>query len=1117
MNLTSSTRCLAPTPGVAPAREHAQVACTSRPLWHRQKLFFSTSTTLLFTCQYFTSGGLLGTVRLEAHPVLLVAHGHKSLDNPALRMKYTRWLLFGAFLTLTSTCSGQRGSAWRVYKAADGLPETLTTAVTIGPHGHLWVRHSAVEWVGWLDGYEIKAIPSPSVGNSRVYERPHRPALDFQCRRPRSIQKADTEWLQYPSPEITAEFHKNNLSAVRPLPLVPFKQNHVLLLFPDSLMDCNVENHDRPQLTLIRAADKTGLQKFSNLAPARDGGLWVTGAKGLAKLPAPLRNLKPETQWQEHLLPDHLLVRNLREPVEDDAGGVTALAESSDAGQQVIAHFDGTQWIALPVVGEKLTQAWREGDIYWAMTLNSLYQIKAGQKQLVPDEEISVHHYFDAAFETNGIFWLATSDGLFRHAPLIWRAPADEPEPNAPILAVAQDATNRLWVASATALYRLQNDVWTNYPFPAWSLDDLRETRALFPLANGLVAFQAGERLIEFNPGNGQFISAGANAGTEFKPLGLLRDGSLCVQHLADIGGTLGELAQYDGAHISSFPFTQPDSATRSNLLFIFVSSNEDLWLSGNNGLIWFHDKKWQTFPSSPQTVSSAPTCMLDAGDGKIWFGIQDKIMQFDGKTWTAVHAGFFHVNALLKARDGSIYVASDNGLHRFSHGTWSANSLEEGLPSATVRQVFQDVTNRIWAGTARGLSLYHPDADTDPPRTYIQNLPNPNNTAPEGSIITISFSAQDKWKYTAADRLVYSYRLDGLEWSPYQEQRTASFLDLSAGKHLFRVRSMDRNWNVDPRPALLEFTIAVPWYRESRLMFISGLGLAAVIFFAGLAFNRHRQLLLSHAAVEAKVALRTQQLERANQELFHSQKMNALGTLAAGIAHDFNNILSIIKGSAQIIEDNLGNEDKITTRTGRIKTVVEQGAGIVQAMLGFSRNSDRQLAPCEVSATIRDTITLLGDRFLREVEVNFTPAVPAPPEVPASRDFLQQILLNFIFNAAEASTGHRQIILSAALVTELPASLALKPAVAAAYVLISVKDFGGGIAPEIMPRIFEPFFTTKSLSVRRGTGLGLSMVYELARQMDCGLAVASAVGQGSTFTLIIPVRDLPVEPPPKK
>jgi signal transduction histidine kinase len=95
---------------------------------------------------------------------------------------------------------------------------------------------------------------------------------------------------------------------------------------------------------------------------------------------------------------------------------------------------------------------------------------------------------------------------------------------------------------------------------------------------------------------------------------------------------------------------------------------------------------------------------------------------------------------------------------------------------------------------------------------------------------------------------------------------------------------------------------------------------------------------------------------------------------------------------------------------------------------------------------------------------------------------------------------------------TRLPPALVLAPAPADAYVFVSVKDSGCGIAPEILPRIFEPFFTTKSLSARRGTGLGLSMVYELARQMEAGLAVESTVGLGSVFTLILPVRDLPVD-----
>ena len=186
---------------------------------------------------------------------------------------------------------------------------------------------------------------------------------------------------------------------------------------------------------------------------------------------------------------------------------------------------------------------------------------------------------------------------------------------------------------------------------------------------------------------------------------------------------------------------------------------------------------------------------------------------------------------------------------------------------------------------------------------------------------------------------------------------------------------------------------------------------------------------------------------------------------------------------------------------------MVEQGAGIVKAMLGFSRDSGEQPGPCDLNAVLDDTVKLLGDRFLREVQVTLERA-PALPEVTCSKDFIQQILLNFIFNAAESMTGRKQIVLATRLLDKLPATLVLAPASAPRYVAVSVRDVGCGISPENLPRIFEPFFTTKALSTRRGTGLGLSMVYELAKKMEAGLAVETVLDQGSTFTLILPVRD---------
>jgi two-component system cell cycle sensor histidine kinase/response regulator CckA len=101
---------------------------------------------------------------------------------------------------------------------------------------------------------------------------------------------------------------------------------------------------------------------------------------------------------------------------------------------------------------------------------------------------------------------------------------------------------------------------------------------------------------------------------------------------------------------------------------------------------------------------------------------------------------------------------------------------------------------------------------------------------------------------------------------------------------------------------------------------------------------------------------------------------------------------------------------------------------------------------------------------------------------------------------------GTSKIIVRTGVLQQLPGEAVLVPEPAPAYAFVEVQDFGSGIAPEVLPRIFDPFFTTKSLSTKRGTGLGLSMAYELAKEMKCGLAVHSKVTEGSTFTLIVPI-----------
>lgn len=876
-------------------------------------------------------------------------------------------LLFAPTLAaLAQDVSAPPTNHWRAFTKADGLPGNACRSVTIGAGGNVLVRHTKGNTVTVFDGYEMTSVPAPATIRGRVFESP---GGQLWAVAPDGLQEfREGEWVLFRVPEIAAHFRAGRTNEIT---LLPVRQGRVLILLPDRLLQLNAEDADHVQVEQLRGADQTPLGAFTAMTLALDGGLWISGGRGFARITGPLRNLKP-----------------------DDA---------------------------------------------WTTTRDMPPELKARQLPAISPDEISVRRIFDAAVEPDGTLWLATSDGLFRRLSAIWE-PAERRSPDRP------------------------------------------------------------------DPSSGSMIRADSEIGAS--------------------------------------PALPDEIQSRTEWPTHFTAQNGDLWLGGAHGIAWRHQDAWRFFSSTNQIGPEGVVGFAEAPDGRVWCATSDKVWAFDGKNWFALRSGFERINRLCGARDGTLWVATDNGVHRFLQGAWIANGLEDGLSSAVVYSVSEDKLGQITAVTANGVSLFRSEADPDPPKTFIRTTGERELSFREGTLVELAFSGRDKWKVTAANLLLFSYRLDEREWSPFQELQEISFTDLPLGKHYFQVRAMDRNGNIDPKPARLEFVVALPWYRETRLVLVLAVALVVALFSAGVAFNRHRLLLRSYAVVEEQVAARTHELELANRELLHSQKMNALGALAAGIAHDFNNILSIVKGSAQIIEDNLDNPVKIRTRADRIKTVVEQGAGIVQAMLGFSRTSDAQPAPCDLNAVVDDTLKLLGDRFRREVEIRFERTTQLP-EVSAAKDLIQQILLNFIFNAAEAmergastriesgSRNHepvetglgtptapshprKQVILTTQPMDPLPSDIVLLPARASAYVSVSVRDCGSGITPENLPRIFEPFFTTKALSTRRGTGLGLSMVYELAKKMKAGLAVESVVGQGSTFTLILPMRDLPVDAKPE-
>ena len=1014
---------------------------------------------------------------------------------------FQRWRILcpAALVLLTLAVRGQNAVQWTSYKMADGLAEPVFNAVSFTPQGRLLAATLRAPLAAELDGYSVSNFPAPPDNLGRLAESPggQRWALV-----PAGLMEmTDQSWKLHPVAEIAAARAAGFPIAGHPPDFLPVRQGCVLFLLPQGLLEFSAENPDTPGATPLRLAAQGHLGPFTGMAAAADGRLWITGDRGLAALAGPVRNLNPASPLQEYLPPPELPLIHFRQPETSENGTVTLLAESTATHQQVVVIFDGQHWLTLPAGPRNFSHAWTGPDqSLWAVTSESLFQWHPARTNWDEIEDISAGQISDVAREPGGAFWLATADGLFRCAPPLWAAPEPVRDLSQPVTCLTVGETGDLYFIAGDQLHWLQDDIHRAWPLPADSANS-PATQSLLPLKDGSLLVTLGDSAWQFQPPDHSFTPLPLRDPTQpVRALGRLPDGSVCLWH----GGARSYFDAYDGAQFRPWPdppSLRPEGASFTTL---FAAPNGNVWLGGDQAIWLGRDGRSEQFSATDDTTPSAAVAFAALPDGKIGCATPDQLWEFDGANWLLVQARFNHLNALLRSRAGDLWLASNGGLFRFCAGVWLNYGTAEGLPNGAVYALAETPAGRLWAATAHGLRVFHPEADPDPPRTDIRMLAGDDRRLAEGDTLNLLFAGRDKWRHTPPDGLFYSYQLDHLGWSPFKASPALALPGLAAGRHFLQVRALDRNGNVDPRPPTLDFAVVTPWFRETRLWLALSFGLAAAVFFAALAWHRHRQLIRSYAAVEQKVAERTRELEIATRELLHSQKMNALGTLAAGIAHDFNNILSIIKGSAQIIEENPGHPEKIRTRLARIKTVVQQGAEIVDAMLGFSRGSDTPAAPCDLNTVVDDTLKLLGDRFLREAELKFERAENLP-ELSVAREFIQQILINLIFNAAEAMTGRQQITLATRLAEQPPADLVLNPSAAPAYVLISVRDQGAGIPPEIKARVFEPFFTTKALSTRRGTGLGLSMVYELAKKMGAGLAVQSVVGQGSVFTLILP------------
>jgi len=238
--------------------------------------------------------------------------------------------------------------------------------------------------------------------------------------------------------------------------------------------------------------------------------------------------------------------------------------------------------------------------------------------------------------------------------------------------------------------------------------------------------------------------------------------------------------------------------------------------------------------------------------------------------------------------------------------------------------------------------------------------------------------------------------------------------------------------------------------------------------------------------------------------QLFHAQKMDAIGQLAGGVAHDFNNIITVIIGFCSLIQMQMGEEDPQRLHINQVLAAAERAANLTRSLLLFSRKE----AITPQRADLNEIVMNVG-KFIRRIigeDIRLeTVLYKEPLDVYIDTGQIEQVLMNLSTNARDAMDKGGRLTIETSFHEITSAFLQIHGyGTPGRYALITVSDSGRGMDKKTQERIFEPFFTTKE--VGKGTGLGLSIAYGIVKQHKGFINVYSEQGKGTTFSIYLPL-----------
>ena len=622
-----------------------------------------------------------------------------------------------------SPARAQAPPHWQHYSSLDGLPESWIADVTIGPSGRSFITHGTVATMSVYDGFTFTLLPSPGA-NLTVREGPDGVLWALMPGQPvgtgfQGVQAFDgTSWLQYPLPEVTpfARARRNFL---------PWGPARVLVITPERLLEFDQPTGRTLELLTARAA---GLGPFLGCAPSA-AGAWIVSANGVLHLQAAGT---ADRSWR---FPPSVVAGDDALPSEDVDGSVVVSLGASPlpgtsarvirigpSGTAVLASSDaraGTSMWGWPGV---------DGHWWLARVHDNMFDLSYvspdRRSDAIPRTRSLSGQWSAVTPDGAGGMWISTALGLVRHVPAVWREPPLLESPTVATGGIVQTRSGDLVTLRAGQLLQSRDGLtWSSHAIPSDTDVTLYLPDALVELRDGRLAFGHGAGLPTFDPATGRFdLDARAIAdASEVSVVNATRDGGVWV--VANPRNGPAWLEAYGARPRPRImgPQGWVGAAPRA----VLETAAGDLYvIPDGDGVGRVRGDTVEHLGPAQGYPGRGPFCGAEIRPGVLWFGDRDGVIEFDGSSWRTVRTGLQTVRSISLGRDGTVWVASGTGLHRYKDGSWLTMTSADGLPDGALIDVLEDAAGRLWATTSAGLSVYHPEADCAIRRTRSSTPP---------------------------------------------------------------------------------------------------------------------------------------------------------------------------------------------------------------------------------------------------------------------------------------------------------------------------------------------------------------------------------------------------------